>query len=262
MKTELNIYMAFQDNEKTIDRAIESILIQSYKNFNLILIDDASTDNSLILAKKWKNRDKRIFLIINDKKIGLASSLNKAIKLYPNSFLARMDADDYALSNRLKYQMKFLKKFNSIDVIGTSIYINSKKKKNYLRLNSNHNKIIANVYKMMPFAHPTIVMRFDAFNSVNGYKNIPRTQDLDLFYRMLEKKIKFHNLKIPLLIYKTSNKKIKKIFNSLKIRLFYEFKAKKFKMCILCIAYTFYEIIKLIFNQVRFPYYKSASPKN
>ena len=49
MKTELNIYMAFQNNEKTIDKAIESILIQTYKNFNLILIDDASTDNSLKL---------------------------------------------------------------------------------------------------------------------------------------------------------------------------------------------------------------------
>jgi glycosyltransferase EpsE len=262
MKTELNIYMAFQNNEKTIDKAIESILIQTYKNFNLILIDDASTDNSLKFAKKWKNKDKRIFLIINDKKKGLASSLNKAIKLYPNSFLGRMDADDYALPNRLKHQMQFLQKFNSIDVVGTSIFINSKNKKNYLRLNSSHKKIVANLHKMMPFAHPTIIMRLRAFNSVGGYKDIPKTQDLDLFYRMLEKKIKFHNLKIPLLIYKSSNKKIKKIFNSLKIRLFYEFKAKKFKMCILCIAYTFYEIIKLIFNQVRLPSYKSASSKN
>jgi len=247
MNTDLNIYMAFHDNEKTIDKSIESILLQSYKNFSLILVDDASTDNSLNSAKRWKKLDKRISLIINNEKIGLASSLNKAIKLYPSSFIGRMDADDYALPNRLKYQMKFLKKFNSIDVIGTSIFINSKNEKNYLRLYSSHNQIVDNSYKMMPFAHPTIIMRFDAYNSINGYRDIPKSQDLDLFYRMRENNIKFHNLKIPLLIYKTSKKNIKKIINSLKIRIFYEFNAKNYKKCILCIFYAFYEIIKFFF---------------
>tara|TARA_B100000989_G_C19515010_1_gene461164 strand:+ start:1258 stop:2046 length:789 start_codon:yes stop_codon:yes gene_type:complete len=262
MKTELNIYMAFQNNEKTIDRSIESILLQSYKKFNLILIDDASTDNSLNLAKNWKQKDKRIFLIINDKKIGLARSLNKAIKLYPNLFLGRMDADDYALPNKFKYQMNILQKFNSIDVIGTSVFTNSKDKRNYLKLNSHHNQIIKNVYKMMPFAHPTIIMRSDAFTSVGGYRNINKTQDLDLFYRMRERKVKFHNLKIPLLIYNTSRKNLKKIFNSLRIRVFYEFKSKNYMKCILSVFFSFYEILKLFFDLIRFPNNKSTSPKN
>lgn len=254
--------MAFQNNERTIEKSIESILNQSYRNFNFILIDDASTDNSLNLAQKWQRLDPRISIIINNKKIGLAESLNKAIKLYPSLFLGRMDADDYALTNRIKYQMKFLKKFDFIDVIGTSIYLNSYNKRNFLRLNSNHNQIVNNVYKMMPFAHPTIIMRYNAFNCVNGYKNILKTQDLDLFYRMKEKKVIFHNLKIPLLIYKTSNKNIKKIFNSLKIRLYFEFKHKNFINCILSIFYSFYEIFNLIFSKRIFPNNKGASSKN
>ncbi len=262
MKSDLNIYMAFHNNEKTIHKSIESILKQSYRNFNFILINDASTDDSLNIVKKWQRLDPRISIIINNKKLGLAASLNKAIKLYPNSFLGRMDADDYALKNRLKFQMRILKKFKSIDVLGTSIYLNSNEKKNYLRLNSNHNKIVENTHKMMPFAHPTIIMRYDAFNLVNGYRNILKTQDLDLFYRMKEKKIIFHNLKIPLLIYKTSDKNIKKIFNSLKIRLYFEFKHKDFTKCFLSVFYSFYEIFNLIFSKRIFPNNKGAGSKN
>lgn len=259
--SDLNIFMAFHNNEKTIEKSIKSILQQSYKDFKLILVDDASSDRSQEIAKKIKDKDERVNLIINSKQIGLASSLNNAIKKYPSSFIGRMDADDFSLPNRLKYQIRFLKKFKKISVLGTNIYTNYESKYNILCLSNKHNEIRKNVYKMMPFAHPTIIMRIEAFKKVGGYKDLKKSQDLDLFYRMLNKNILFHNLKLPLLIYKTSNKSVLKILNSLKIKFLYELKLKNYLGCILNIFFSTYEVIKLVLKLIIFPNDKSTSSK-
>ena len=106
-----------QKSSAYLKQAVESILNQTYKNFEFIIVDDASTDNSWQYLKSLK--DKRIKLLKNSKNLGLAKSLNRAIGVASGHYIARMDADDISLPTRFQEQLKFLKRNPNIDLCGT-----------------------------------------------------------------------------------------------------------------------------------------------
>lgn len=148
------------NSEKYLDAAIQSILKQTFKEFEFIIIDDGSTDKSITVIQKYLN-DKRIRFIKNKKNIGLVKSLNKGIRLSKGEYIARMDGDDISEPQRLEKQVKFLDMHPEIGLLGTQgIVINEKgeKIKDFSRQTSDLNLRIK-IMEGNPFIHGSVMMR-------------------------------------------------------------------------------------------------------
>lgn len=104
--------MSVYNNEKYLDESVKSILEQSYKNFEFIIIDDASTDNSKNMILSYN--DRRIKFYENKKNIGLTKSLNKGLNIAQGKYVVRQDADDISLPDRLTKQLDYITKKNAI----------------------------------------------------------------------------------------------------------------------------------------------------
>ena len=118
----ISVVMSVFNTEMYLNKSIESILKQSYKNFEFIIIDDGSTDSSLSIILNYMKKDKRMVLISRENK-GLPYSLNEGIDKSIGKYIARMDADDISLSTRLAEQIEFMEKNNEIGIVGTWIEI-------------------------------------------------------------------------------------------------------------------------------------------
>ncbi|MGL5269675.1 MAG: glycosyltransferase family 2 protein, partial [Selenomonadaceae bacterium] len=114
----VSIGLPFYNDEKTLRYTIQSILLQSYTDWELILLDDGSTDGSLAIAKSIK--DKRVRVVSDNENKGLAVRLNEIANLANGQYLARMDADDLMHPDRIKEQVLFLEENPEIDVVGTN----------------------------------------------------------------------------------------------------------------------------------------------
>lgn len=112
----VSVVMSAYNESKYIQEAIDSILQQTYKNIELIIIDDASTDNTVEIIEK--NTDKRIVLLKNKENKRLAYNLNLGIQQAHGKYIARMDADDICMPDRLKKQVNFLESHMDIDIVG------------------------------------------------------------------------------------------------------------------------------------------------
>ena len=114
----LTVLMPVYNADKFLDESINSILSQTYSEFELLILDDASTDNSLKIIKAYAKEDKRIKVLVNQKNRGEAKCRNILLKNSKTEFIAWMDADDISLPVRLQTQIDFLKKNPTIDIVG------------------------------------------------------------------------------------------------------------------------------------------------
>ncbi len=105
--------------KKYLDASIRSILEQDYNDFELIIVDDASTDDSLKTLEEYQKKDHRIVILRNEENIGLAASLNKAMAVSKGKYIIRMDTDDISLPSRFRKQLKFMEDNRDISVAGT-----------------------------------------------------------------------------------------------------------------------------------------------
>lgn len=116
MQPKVTVLMAeYNTKEEELRQSIESILNQTYKNFEFIIIDDFSEDKSMQIIKSYN--DDRIKIYRNDKNIGLAESLNRGIKLASTDFIIRMDTDDIALEDRIEKQVEFAVKHPEYSIV-------------------------------------------------------------------------------------------------------------------------------------------------
>src|SRR3989344_4865906 len=121
MKPSLSVVMAVYNQAETLNPAVKSILEQSFTDFGLIIIDDHSTDETPRLLNQWRQKDKRVQVITNSRHLGLTRSLNLGLKQVKTRFIARMDADDMALPERLKRQRDYLLSHQKIGLLGTAV---------------------------------------------------------------------------------------------------------------------------------------------
>ena len=193
--------MAVYNGEKYIDKAIESILNQTFKDLEFIIIDDASTDKSLEIIKKYSLKDNRIKLISNSKNIGLTKSLNIAIRYCKGEFIARQDVDDLSLSNRLEIQIQFLQKNLDYAFCGCD-GIQRQNKNNKLIRFFEIEEIKKNLIVENCFIHPSIVIKKDILKKYGYYdERYSFGQDFELWCRLIYKfKLKAKNLKEKLII--------------------------------------------------------------
>lgn len=167
-----------------LKQAMESILEQTYKNFELIIVDDKSTDGSYSFLKKI--RDIRVKILRNSKNLGIARSLNIAINFSRGEYIARMDADDISARNRLDVQLKFLQDNLSISICGSFAYLINEKgitigsKK--FPLKDREIKKALNFYS--PIIHPTFFAKASFFKNLSGYNpDYDYAEDYELLMR-------------------------------------------------------------------------------
>lgn len=208
MSKKVSVVMSCYNARGTLDRAIQSILAQTYRDFDFIIIDDGSTDDSLDLLKSWSAKDERIKLITNKNNLGLSASLNKGIKAAQGVYIARMDADDWAFEQRLATQVDFLDQHSQVDILGTAVIHVSEEGETIgaAVLPRSHKEIVDRVFKKPLVYHPTVMVRSKVYKTYGLYDTEIRwAEDADLWYRIYDK-VGFHNLEEPLLYYTVKSK--------------------------------------------------------
>ena len=202
----VSIIMGAYNCEKTVGKCIESVINQTYTNWEFVICDDCSTDRTLDVLKKYAKEDSRIKVIKNKKNSKLAYSLNHCLKYCKGVYIARMDADDECVPKRLEKQVLFLDIHRDTDVVGSAAKIFDGEKITGIRkLKEIPTK--KDVLKGPTFMHPTIMMRKKVYDALEGYTVANRTirgQDWDLWFRFFAKGYKGYNLQEPLLIYHES----------------------------------------------------------
>jgi len=183
----ISVIMSVFNIKEYVVESIESILNQTFKHFEFIIIDDGSSDKTREILKSLK--DSRIRLIFNEKNIGLTKSLNKALKLARGEYIARQDGDDISLPQRFERQLEFLDKNPEIKVIGTFGY-SIDKKGEILRKETfpvYPEEIKKNLIIKNPFLHPSILIKKEVLQEVGGYnEKFTTTQDYELWFRILK----------------------------------------------------------------------------
>ena len=188
--------MPVYNAEKYLNTAIESILNQTFNNYEFIILDDASTDGSWDIIKRFANTDKRIVALRNSKNLRTTKTLNRGLKIAKGKYMVRMDADDWSYPDRLQKQFDFMENHPEVGVSGGTIEICDQRLKvlnlrRYPQTDENARKII---FRYSPFAHPATIWRMKIIKEIGGYnENIPLSQDYELYFRVGQKS-KFSNL--------------------------------------------------------------------
>jgi len=184
----ISVIMSVFNGQEYLEESIQSILNQSFKNFEFIIVNDGSFDNTKEILKKYQSKDPRIKIITNDGNIGLTKSLNRAIKIAQGKYIARQDADDISLSQRLEKQIEFLEKNPEIKVLGTFGYLIAQEAeilgKEIVPISSQAIKKV--LIKRNPFIHTSIMVKKEIIDKVGAYNEKFRTsQDYELWFRIL-----------------------------------------------------------------------------
>ena len=197
------ILSLFNEKKIWIEQAIESILNQTYSDFEFIIVidnPDLSNDIKEYLLTTAAN-DKRIKIIYNEKNIGLAKSLNKGIDISIGKYIARMDADDISLPDRLEKELLFMEKTNS-DLV-SAYKINIDENGNYLFKDCIMNRNINKTLKYTNIiVHPLVLVKSEVIKKMGGYRELVNSEDLDLWLRMVEQGYKISILNEYLLKYR------------------------------------------------------------
>ncbi len=185
----ISVLLPVRNAAATLDEAMESILSQTWSNLEVLVIDDGSTDASAQIAWQWQTRDPRVQLLAN-KGVGLVAALQSGAEIARGKFIARMDADDRALPQRLEKQMALLQENERCAVAGTHVRDigevgNGRKHySQWLCSIHNHDDVVRNIFVECPVAHPTLLLRREAFEAVGGYRKVPWAEDYDLVLRL------------------------------------------------------------------------------
>ena len=214
MKPIVSVIMCVYNDEQYLSKAIESILEQSFENFEFIICDDCSTDKSLEIIESYAEKNERIIVLKNKKNLGLAATLNKCIGVARGKYIARMDSDDISLNHRLERELIFLNQNPNVSVVGTQVeYID----KNGIPYKKSNLKILKpkfeDVLKKCCVIHPTVMMRKKDLEEVGGYTSntlTRRAEDYDLWCKLGEKKFKIEIIDEYLFYYREDKNGLKK----------------------------------------------------
>lgn len=210
----VSVLMSVYNGEPYISDAIESILSQTFKAFEFIIIDDGSTDRSCDIIEKYKANDPRIILVKQTNQ-GLVSSLNKGLGIARSPLIARMDADDIALEERLEKQVLFINSHPDVLALGTAIRLIDQANKPIkdIVFPTRSEQLLPLMKKSNQMAHPSVLFSRDAVIEIGGYREILQyAEDYDLWLRLSEIG-RIENLSEVLLLYRDHTSNISKTHN-------------------------------------------------
>ena len=214
----VTIAIPIYNAENYLGYAIQSVINQTYKDWELLLMEDGSTDSSIEIAQEYANRDSRISIIRDGMNKGLVARLNQSVSLAKGMYYARMDADDIMATSRIGQQVAYLKSHPNTDVLGSSTMLID---------GDNHILGSRNMKdNTSSFIHPSVVGKTEWFKANPYSADAYRVEDKDLWYRTSQKST-FFNLELPLMFYRAfgsstsvqtfkSNQRQRKLFRKYK----------------------------------------------
>lgn len=197
--------MSVYNGEGYLQEAVDSILNQTFKDFEFIIIDDASKDNSLEILNIYAEKDERIKITKKEKNKGVSGfieNLNIGLKKAAGKYIARMDQDDISDLNRFQKQINFLEDNEEIFIVGSDLQIIDEKGENTRLMSAfyTNKNIQKNMLKNIAMYHPAILFRN---NKVVFYREkMQYCEDYDLYFRLMTDDYKFANIGEPLLKYR------------------------------------------------------------
>ncbi|MCG8308975.1 MAG: glycosyltransferase [Cytophagales bacterium] len=232
-KPEISILLPFKNAGDTLDRAIKSLLNQAFSNFELLLIDNNSTDRSSKIAEAYCKRDLRC-RYIHVPTPGIVSALNRGLEISGGKYIARMDADDWSFEDRLEAQYVFLENHEDYGVVsGNAEYIPHKNDTDGFRRyvnwsNSiiNHEDMYRNQFVESPIIHPTVMWRKEVSDNFGSYRNGDFPEDYELWLRWLSHGVKFTKINKPVIKWYDSDHRLTRTDDRYGDLAFYKIKAK------------------------------------
>ena len=192
----ITVIMSVRNGGRDLHTGIPSILNQTFRDFEFIICDDGSTDDTFILLKEYQMQDKRIVILRNEESKGLAYSLNRCIEIAQSNILARQDADDTSALNRFELQYPFVCEHPEYAIVGTcwnNIFSDGHEVKNPIKeLPTALDQVKGGLYM-----HPSWMMRKDQLEKVGFYtvnKHTMRSQDYHLVMKVLGVGMKLYNM--------------------------------------------------------------------
>lgn len=210
MKPDISVIMSVYNGETYLAQAIESVIAQTFKNWELVIINDCSSDSTGKILADFASKDERIKVHTNEVNLKLPTSLNKAISLCEGKYIARMDADDICLPDRLKKQYDFMEK--NQDVALSSCRFMTVKNGVYMSGGAggrcDNKALCAMLLVANPILHPGVIARAEVLKRFNYDTTLTCTEDLELWTRMSMENQKMQILPECLLIYRLHDKQI------------------------------------------------------
>ena len=182
---DLSVVMSVYNGQKDLKEAIESVLRQSYADFEFIIINDGSSDDTGGIIESCAAKDKRI-ISVHQQNIGLTRSLNKGIKIAKGKYIARQDADDISLRERFELQMEFLHNNMEVVLCGTWFReINEGRGSMIRKYPLDDTALRKNIKYINYFCHPSVIFLKEAFVKAGGYdERFLTAQDFELWIRL------------------------------------------------------------------------------
>lgn len=182
----VTVLMSVYNGEKYLKEAVDSILSQTFTDFEFLIIDDASTDKTPEILHSYG--DQRIRIVTNEENLGLTKSLNKGLALARGEYIARMDADDISYPQRIDMQVRYLEESRDVGLVGSSFEIIDEFG-NIVSTNVYENYTSEKIYYNLIFynciAHSSVMYRRDLVINIGGYnERLTRTQDYDLWNKI------------------------------------------------------------------------------
>lgn len=214
----ISVVMSVFNSAAFVAEAIESVLQQTFSDFEFIIINDGSNDSSDNIISSFK--DKRINYISNDGNKGLIYSLNRGISLAKGLYIARMDADDVCDKTRFQKQIQEFESDEALVVCGSFIKMFGNAKESFINyMPVTHAQIISSVFFTCPFAHPSVMIKKEALLKLDAIyrEDYKHSEDYDLWSRLV---FLGHCKNIPdyLLNYRVHNNQVSTVHENLKYK--------------------------------------------
>tara|TARA_B100001250_G_scaffold296870_1_gene258395 strand:- start:5511 stop:6260 length:750 start_codon:yes stop_codon:yes gene_type:complete len=191
----VTVIIPYYKQKKYIAKTIDSVITQTYKNLEIIVIYDNGSDSELDYIKSLKIKDKRIKLIVNKKNIGAGESRNKAIKSAKGKFISFLDSDDLWKKNKLKKQLKIMKKYN-YDITHTSYEIIEKNNKIIGHRTARTFKNVNSLIRSCDIGLSTVMIKKSILKKSDSFAKIKTKEDFVFWLKLLDRKIKIYGIKI------------------------------------------------------------------
>jgi glycosyltransferase involved in cell wall biosynthesis len=195
----VSVILPVYNGARFIAKAITSILDQTFRNFEFIIIDDGSTDKTVSIINSF--RDNRIILLRNSTNLGIVESLNKGIRHAQGDYVCRMDADDISMESRFDQQVKYLENNQNIAVVGSQIILIDEcdLEIGKIKYPITSQEIRRSIFIHNPFAHGATMIRARVLSECGLYdQRYLHNEDYDLWLR-IGTKYRLANLSVPLL---------------------------------------------------------------
>ncbi|REC49609.1 glycosyltransferase [Chryseobacterium pennipullorum] len=224
----ISVILPVYNAEKYVSEAIQSVLDQTYKDFELIILNDGSTDRSLEIINSFK--DERIVLV-DQANAGLAKTLNRGLALAKGEYIARMDADDICLPNRFKEQINYLVRHPEVGLLGTAIELIDDEGKHLLYnppLVGHEVLTAAMMTRGNPMKHPSVMFRKEIAVQCGGYnEDIGKYFEDYMLWRLMSTQCKIDNLPKILLQYRLTPTSIVSTMKNKELDEFVQYVIKK-----------------------------------